>query len=63
MYEYKKRESKLKKIISLIFLIIIVSASSIFIYSMYTDIDVYSTVIIMLQLDYHKMKVNKKKKI
>ena len=43
MYEYKKRESKLKKIISLIFLIIIVSASSIFIYSMYTDIDVYST--------------------
>ena len=43
MYEYKKRESKLKKIISLIFLIIAVSASSVFIYSMYTNIDVYST--------------------
>ena len=43
MYEYKKRESKLKKIISLIFLIIVVAASSVFIYSMYTDIDVYST--------------------
>ena len=43
MYEYKKRESKLKKIISLIFLVIVVAASSVFIYSMYTDIDVYST--------------------
>lgn len=43
MYEYKKRESKLKKIISLIFLIIVVAASSVFIYSMYTNIDVYST--------------------
>mgnify|MGYP003594020887 CR=1 FL=1 len=43
MYEYKKRESKFKKIISLIFLIIVVAASSVFIYSMYTNIDVYST--------------------
>ncbi len=43
MYEYKKRESKFKKIISLIFLIIAVAASSVFIYSMYTNIDVYST--------------------
>ena len=43
MYEYKKRGSKFKKIISLIFLVIVVAASSVFIYSMYTDIDVYST--------------------
>lgn len=43
MYEYRKRESKFKKIISLIFLVIVVAASSVFIYSMYTDIDVYST--------------------
>lgn len=43
MYQYKKRGSKFKKIVSLIFLVIVVAASSVFIYSMYTDIDVYST--------------------
>lgn len=43
MYEYKRRESKLKKIITLIILIIVVAATSIFIYDMYVDIDVYST--------------------
>lgn len=42
MYEYRKRESKLKKIIILIILIIVVAATSIFIYDMYANIDVYS---------------------
>lgn len=42
MYKYKKRPSKLKKIITLTILIIIVVAISIFIYDMYMDIDVYS---------------------
>lgn len=41
MYEYKKRESKLKKVMALIILMILVSATSIFIYDMYVDIDVY----------------------
>ena len=43
MYEYKKRESKLKKVMVLIILMILVSATSIFIYDMYVDIDVYSS--------------------
>lgn len=43
MYEYKKRPSKLKKVMLTFFLIIVVSASSIFIYDMYVNIDVYST--------------------
>lgn len=43
MYEYKKRQSKLKKFITLFILIIVVSAASIFIYDMYVNIDVYST--------------------
>lgn len=42
MYEYRKRPSKLKKIIMTIILIIIVAAISIFIYDMYINIDVYS---------------------
>lgn len=42
MYEYRKRQSKLKKILLLLILIIIVAASSIFIYDMYVNIDVYS---------------------
>lgn len=42
MYEYRKRESKFKKIIILIILIIVVAATSIFIYDMYANIDVYS---------------------
>ena len=42
MYEYKKRESKLKKVMVLIILMILVSATSIFVYDMYVDIDVYS---------------------
>ncbi len=40
MYSYQKRESKLKKIISTIILIIIVSAASIFLYDMYLKIEV-----------------------
>ncbi len=43
MYKYKKRQSKFKKIITLFILIIVVSATSIFIYDMYVNIDVYST--------------------
>lgn len=43
MYEYKKRQSKFKKFITLFILIIVVSAASIFIYDMYVNIDVYST--------------------
>ena len=42
MYEYRRKESKLKKIFILILLILIVAAISIFIYDMYIDIDVYS---------------------
>ena len=42
MYKYKKRPSKLRKIITLTILIIIVAATSIFIYDMYMNIDVYS---------------------
>lgn len=42
MYEYRKRPSKLKKIIMTIILIVIVAAISIFIYDMYINIDVYS---------------------
>lgn len=43
MYEYKKRPSKLKSVILTFLLIIVVAASSIFIYDMYINIDVYST--------------------
>ena len=42
MYEYRIRESKLKRVVILIILMILVSATSIFIYDMYVDIDVYS---------------------
>lgn len=42
MYEYKKRQSKIKRIITLVVLIIVVAATSIFIYDMYVNIDVYS---------------------
>ena len=42
MYEYKKRQSKFKRIFLNFILIIIVAAASIFIYDMYTNIDVYS---------------------
>ena len=43
MYEYKKRPSKIKKVITLIALILIVGATAIFIYDMYINIDVYSS--------------------
>ena len=43
MYEYKKRPSKIKKVIILIVLMLIVAATAIFIYDMYINIDVYST--------------------
>ena len=42
MYEYKKKQSKFKRIFLNFILIIIVAAASIFIYDMYTNIDVYS---------------------
>ena len=42
MYEYKKRQSKFKWIFLNFILIVIVAAASIFIYDMYTNIDVYS---------------------
>lgn len=43
MYEYKKRPSKLKSVMLTFLLIIVVATSSIFIYDMYINIDVYST--------------------
>ena len=43
MYEYKKRPSRLKNTIILTILVIVVAASSIFIYDMYTNINVYSS--------------------
>ncbi|MBQ6992133.1 MAG: trypsin-like peptidase domain-containing protein [Clostridia bacterium] len=42
MYSYKTKESKLKKYIILIILMIVVSAASIFIYDMYLNIEVKS---------------------
>ena len=42
MYEYKKRPSKIKKIIILSILMLTVAATAIFIYDMYINIDVYS---------------------
>lgn len=42
MYKYKKRPSKLKKVITLIILIVVVAAISIFVYDTYMNIDVYS---------------------
>ncbi len=42
MYKYKKRSSNLKKFIILLILIISVATISIFIYDMYSNIDVYS---------------------
>ena len=43
MYKYKKRPSKLKKVLLIFLLMAIVSALSIFVYNMYINIDVYST--------------------
>ena len=42
MYEYKKRPSKIRKVIILIILMLTVAATAIFIYDMYINIDVYS---------------------
>ena len=42
MYEYKKRPSKVKKVIFSIISIILIVAISIFIYDMYINIEVYS---------------------
>lgn len=42
MYKYKRRPSKLRRIITLTILIIVVATVSIFIYDMYINIDVYS---------------------
>ena len=44
MYRYEKRESKLKKILGTFLLIIVVSATSIFLYNMYLNINVKETV-------------------
>ena len=41
MYEYKKRKGTLKNVIVIIFLMILVSILSIFIYNMYININVY----------------------
>lgn len=40
MYEYSKRPSKIKNVILIFLLMVVVSAASIFIYSMYTKIDI-----------------------
>lgn len=40
MYEYSKRSSKFKYFVLIFFLMVVVSAGSIFIYSMYTKIDI-----------------------
>ena len=42
MYKYKKRTSNLRKVVSLIILILLVASVSIFVYDMYINIDVYS---------------------
>ncbi len=42
MYKYKRRPSKLKRVITLIILIVVVAAISIFVYDTYMNIDVYS---------------------
>lgn len=42
MYKYKKRPNKLKRVITLIILIVVVAAISIFVYDTYMNIDVYS---------------------
>lgn len=42
MYEYRKRSSKIKKVVTLIILILTVAATAIFIYDMYINIEVYS---------------------
>jgi len=44
MYRYEKRESKFKKILSITFLIITVSATTIFLYNMYLNINIKSDV-------------------
>lgn len=44
MYSYEKRESKAKKVLKTLLLIIVVSASSIFLYNMYLNIKVKSDV-------------------
>lgn len=44
MYRYEKRESKFKKILSITFLIIAVSATTIFLYNMYLNINIKSDV-------------------
>ena len=44
MYSYEKRESKVKKFLKTLLLIIVVSASSIFLYNMYLNIKVKSDV-------------------
>ena len=43
MYEYRRRENKVKKVFITILLMLIVAAVSIFIYDMYVNIDVYSS--------------------
>ena len=43
MYEYRRRESKFKRIFITFLLMLIVAAVSIFIYDMYANIDVYSS--------------------
>ena len=43
MYEYRRRESKLKRVFIIFLLMLIVAAISIFIYDMYVNIDVYSS--------------------
>jgi len=43
MYEYRRRESKLKRFFVTILLMLIVASVSIFIYDMYVNIDVYSS--------------------
>ena len=40
MYEYKKRPSKIKRFFLIIFLMIVASCLSVFVYSMYTNMDI-----------------------
>ena len=42
MYEYKKRQSKIKRFFLILLLIVFVSALSIFIYNMYESTEIYS---------------------
>lgn len=44
MYRYEKRESKIKRVLETVILMIVVSITSIYLYKMYSDINVEKNV-------------------